>query len=53
MRDGSFTIHEIEFINNGSAKISYSNDGKLKEFACTNVKTTLTPESEIIIGANK
>ncbi len=53
MRDGAVTVHEIEFINGGSAKVAYTTEGKLKEFSCSKVGTTLTPESEIIIGASK
>ncbi len=51
MRDEDSTIHQIEFVNSGTAKISYTHTGKLKSFECSNISTTLTPSSEIILSA--
>lgn len=49
MRDGELTIHNIEYLDGGSVKISFTTSGKLIEFSGKNIRQTITKENEITI----
>ena len=49
MRDGEITVHNIELLDGGTVKISFSTDGKLVEFSGKNVRQTITKDNEVII----
>ena len=49
MRDGELTIHNIELLDGGSVKISFTSDGELIEFSGKNIRQTITKENDVII----
>ena len=49
MRDGELTIHNIELLDGGNVKISFTTSGELVEFSGKNIKQTITEKNEIII----
>ena len=49
MREGKLTIHNIELLDGGSVKISFTASGELVEFSGNNIKQTITKDNEIIL----
>ena len=49
MRDGELTIHNIELLDGGSVKISFTTSGELVEFTGKNIRQTITKENDVII----
>ena len=49
MRDGELTIHNIELLDGGSVKISFTSGGELVEFTGKNIRQTITKENDVII----
>ena len=49
MRDGELTMHNIELLDGGSVKISFTSGGELVEFTGKNIRQTITKENDVII----
>ena len=49
MRDGELTIHNIELLDGGSVKISFTAGGKLVEFTGKKIRQTITKQNDVII----
>ena len=49
MRDGDLTLHNINFLDGGSVKISFTSDGKLVEFSGKKIRQTITKDNIVII----
>ncbi len=52
MRESELTVHKIELHDGGLVKLSYTNQGKVTEFSCTNIGQTITKEGAIMIRSS-
>ena len=49
MRMEEFTVHEIEFVNQGKCRLSYTTSGELVNFTTSNLTTEINLEQDILI----
>ena len=49
MRDGKLIIHNIELLDGGIVKISFTSSGELVEFSGKNIRQTITKDNNVII----
>ena len=49
MRNGDLTVHNIELLDGGTVKLSFTADGQLVEFSAKGIRQSITKNNEVII----
>jgi hypothetical protein len=49
MRTEEFTVHEIEFVNEGRCQLSYTTSGQLVNLTTNNLTTEINLEHDILV----